>query len=120
MRTVEIKREDVLKTLRTNRVKHEETQGKALKVWAQKLQERLQDTLQALAKGQTPKDVYDMVSDIERPTDVLQAYDDAIAMLEMDVRATITLTADEFKCYVQDRWDWKRDWLTSNSKYIGS
>lgn len=119
MRNVEIKREDVLAKLRENRKRHEGDQAKAVKVWSAKIKERLEGILVELTKGKTPQDIRDLVQDLEKPTDVLQAYDDAVAMIEMDVRPTIILTADEFRCYMQDRWSWKQTWSTSNSKYLG-
>lgn len=119
MRNVEIKREDVLAKLYENRKTHEHDQSKALKVWSGKIKDRLESILTQLTKGETPQDVRDLVRDLEKPTDVLQAYDDAISMIEMDIRPTITLTAEEFKCYIQDRWSWKQNWSASNSKYLG-
>ncbi len=39
-------------------------------------------------------------------------------MLYLSVDDNIELMVEEFKNYVQDDWDWKTRWMSSNSGYM--
>lgn len=51
------------------------------------------------------------------PVDYRSAYDTTIAMLEWSTDDNITLAADEFRQFVQDQWDWKDGFISSNAAY---
>lgn len=57
--------------------------------------------------------------DLPVPQNYSDAYEAAIAMAEWDTRETLELTFAEFNCFVRDKWDWKEDFVTVNSMYLG-
>jgi len=54
------------------------------------------------------------------PRCYVKSYDLAMAMLEMSVDETISLSEQDFRRYVQDEWEWKDDFYLSNSSYSSS
>jgi hypothetical protein len=44
-------------------------------------------------------------------------YDAIIGLIEMAVEDNIPLTDDDYRSYVLDDWDWKRQFITSNAYY---
>lgn len=120
MRNVMIKKDQLLERLKANRKQQESKQAEALTNWQAQLTGRIAQIGTDIAKGKFPKDVMQLISDLQRPQDVLKLYDDAIEMVELDTRPELELTAQEFKHFWQDDWDWKRNWTASNSKYLSS
>lgn len=55
--------------------------------------------------------------DMPVPKNYSEAYDDAIAMMVMDVRDHIELKFSEFKCFIQDKWNWKADFENISKMY---
>lgn len=55
---------------------------------------------------------------LEAPQDHTADYDRSIQMLEMSVDAQILVDEREFQNYVQDIWQWSRDWAVSNMRYV--
>lgn len=54
------------------------------------------------------------------PRCYVDAYDQAIEMLEWDQRDQIELTAKEFRCFVMDRWDWMDDFRNVAISYTSN
>lgn len=52
------------------------------------------------------------------PEDHTVDYDRSIQMLEMSVDKEIAVDEREFQNYVQDIWQWSRDWAVSNMRYV--
>ena len=119
MKTIQISKQTVLAALRRNRQEHKKKQEEALKMWTHQIRNRLQDWIHAIDDGNLPKDEHEITKDLEKPSDTLQHYDDAIEMLDFEERGVIELTEGEFKQYMQDRWNWKENWSFANSKYLG-
>lgn len=53
------------------------------------------------------------------PQDHREDYGRAIRMLEMSVDENVQITHDDFARFVDDDWDWRAGWTTSNAKYLG-
>lgn len=119
MRTTVIEKEKLLLKLHENRKLQEGKQATALKNWQTQLTGRIEQIGKDIAAGKFPFDVAQLISDLQRPQDVLKLYDDVIEMVEIDTRKELELTAQEFKHFWQDEWDWKRTWSASNTKYLG-
>jgi hypothetical protein len=57
------------------------------------------------------------ILNLPKPVDKAEEYDRAIEMLEMSVDEKITITSQEFRNYVKDKWDWTDQMLLSNTRY---
>jgi hypothetical protein len=119
MREIKVDKEKTVAILIENREKHFVAQKKAMDGWKKQVVERLRATQTKIRNDEDIDDIGIIFSDLAKPVNVLQEYDDAIEMFEMDTRDEITLTEEEFKQFIKDRWVWKANWSHSNSKYFG-
>lgn len=123
MREVKVKREDLLKKVKENRVTH-------IKEYREAVEGYKSAAIAELAKGmiQLKKQVDDLETgemirlstvsfNLAVPQDHTKDYDQVIAMLEMSVDDTLTIRSDEFACFVMDDWDWKQDFLNTSMLY---
>jgi hypothetical protein len=113
MQDVTVKRTELLEKLLENRRAHREVFEDALEGYRKMMIEHLEGLLEEARQG---KRINHMIQ-LAQPMDQTGEYDQAIKMLEMSVDDEIELTSREFGCYVMDRWDWKRQFSTSNSSY---
>lgn len=118
MKSVKIKKDELLGVIQANRVKHSadflEAQDKYRVVCIQKLTERIQK----IQDSKLDEDV-DMNFSVITPTNKTDEYDRVIKMLEMSTEDVVELTSHEFDCYVRDNWDWSDMAKFSNSTYTG-
>ena len=55
--------------------------------------------------------------DLPIPRCYADEYDTAIQIANWDVNDTMVLTGAEFRCFVEDKWDWKDDFEATISNY---
>jgi hypothetical protein len=113
MKTVTVKKSELLQKVLTNRDGHRAQFEKAWQGYRDECVKLLIDNLDALKA-----DKMHVVRFFEQPPDDHTSdYNRVIAMLGMSVDENIELTQQEFQNYVQDDWDWKERWAASNMKY---
>ncbi len=103
MRTVTVKKDQLITVVEENRAKHAAAFEKAQKDYRVALVGLIEDKLKEAKKG----DDVDHEIDIVQPTENLKDYDLVLSMLKMSVDATVELTANEFAQYAKDEWHWK-------------
>ena len=54
------------------------------------------------------------------PTNHLKEYDRIIRMIEMHTSPEIEISQNDFARYVEDDWEWKRQWALQNVAYSES
>ena len=118
MNQVKVKKDELLEILRKNRAEHRAIFLKAQEKYREVVIKELDAQLKA-ARGSKPF-VLAKIVQLVQPKDYTAQYDRAIQMLEMSVDDTIIITAVEFQNYVQDIWNWSREWAFSNSSYVKS
>lgn len=121
MNDVRMPRQKVLDIMRKNRDQHVEMYNTAFSKWKQDYAQQIQDEADRI-NGMTlddwdGKDTFYMTD--PRPHSYEDQYTEAIQMLEHDSRNEIVLSRSDYRRYVQDNWDWKENFMTSNSKYLG-
>ena len=52
------------------------------------------------------------------PKNQTSDYDDIIGMLEWSTDETVELNQEQYKNYIDDKWDWYGHWSLSNSNYL--
>lgn len=118
MNSVKVKKSDLLDILKQNKAEHKgiflKAQEKFREVAIKELDRQL-----AAARENKPF-VLERITRLVAPKDYTGVYEQAIKMLEMSVEDVIEITSQEFQNFVQDRWDWSRDWAFSNSRYTRS
>ena len=55
--------------------------------------------------------------ELKTPQCFSEQYDTAISMFEWEVNATVEITHAEFKCFVEDKWDWTDGFMTISAMY---
>jgi hypothetical protein len=121
LREVRVSKVKLLKQLKENRSKHYEEHEAAIAGWKEKLSE-LADLLQGLIRHEKAdwgivEETYEELIDLEKPQNYLDSYDDTIALVEASLDDAFVLTQSDFKSYWLDKWSWKADFSTSNSRY---
>lgn len=113
----------VIETLTKNRDTHKIAYQDNVTNWLKSVLEKSCDLEKAIkkpAKEVNVKDVRVSMEEIHKltpPTHFLPAYDRAIEMLNLSLDENIQMNADQYKEYMKDEWDWKKQWQYSNSKY---
>lgn len=114
MKTVTVKREELLNVVRSNRERHREIFLRAQEEFRKRAVEELEKRLADARNGKHFDQHLGMIEPVDRTDD----YDRIISMLEMTVNHEIDLTQDEYAAYVMDDWSWKRQWVHANSSYV--
>ena len=115
MKQVRVLKSKLLSILKKNRTDHREVFLQAQKTFRVVAIKALDEQLKAARKGR-PFVLASLVR-LEPPEDHTVDYDRSIEMLEMSVDTEITVDEREFQNYVQDKWQWSRDWAANNMRY---
>jgi hypothetical protein len=116
MKQVRVNKDQLLTILKKNRLEHREVFLQAQKTFRVVAIKALDEQLKAARKGR-PFELA-RLSLFTAPEDHTVDYDRSIQMLEMAVDKEIVVDEREFQNYVQDVWNWSRDWATSNMRYV--
>lgn len=113
MNSINVKKIDLLTTLRENREKHRTIFLEATEGYREAAIKELDAMLEDAKAGRKIRRSLTLVE----PQDQTRDYDRAIRMLEMSQDDVIELEEHDFAQYVLDDWAWKRQFLLSNSAY---
>ncbi len=116
MRTVTVKKEDLLKILKENRDNHRAIFEEAQKNYRERAIEELDRRLRDAEEGRR----IDVAIYLPAPEDHTKDYDRVIRMVEMSIEDNVELTNQEFAQYVQDDWSWRRAWVANTASYTAS
>lgn len=106
-------RTDVLAKIEQNRDGHAEIVKEARAGFIDKAKKVLAEKLGLLKEGKLTS----LIIDLAPPQDYTSEYNTVIQMLSMHTEKTITLSAEEVRMFIEDKWDWTEHFLTSNSYY---
>ena|SRR5215469_4211940 len=113
LKTVTVKKDRLLATLKENRSKHKDLYLKAEEGYRRSVVEQLNNQLDLVKSG---KPIRNYIS-FDPPEDHTSDYDTAIEMLEWSVSQEVQIDMTEFQCYVLDKWPWFEVTLTKNTRY---
>jgi hypothetical protein len=114
MSGVTVKRMELLQVLMANREAHREVFLEAQEGYRE---EAIKEIDRMLEDARKTKIVRRSITLIE-PQDHTKDYDRAIRMLEMCVQENVFISESEFAMFVQDDWDWKKQFVGSTSNYL--
>jgi hypothetical protein len=113
MKTVKIKRDELLAKVKENRAKHEEAYKQAQTVFREEAIAKIKSMLKAAqGTGEIP-----LYVGLTEPEEHLEDYDQVITMLEMSVDEVIELENGLFAQYVMDKWAWARAFASNTVGY---
>lgn len=109
MEKITVNKDELLEQLRQNRQDHRQVFEEALDGFKRETIEELEAMLTRLRAGHT-RSVH-----LSKPVpqDHTGDYNRAIAMIEMSIGDTVTLSEDDFAQYVMDDWGWQRQFLSN-------
>lgn len=116
MKSIKVEKAVLLKKLIENKQKHKELVEKAQIGFKKVVKETLEKLLQNVEKNKPIdfKELYNLTQPMNKTTE----YEQAIEMLNMSIDDIVEITDQEFRCFVQDKWDWADQAFLSNSRYI--
>ena len=112
MESVKVNKLELLKIVRENKEKHIKEYNEAVNDFKLAVIKICNENMEIVESGKL--DVKFMPA---KPTSYEANYARAIRMLEMSVDDTVELDQYEFAKLVQDEWEWKQAFSTSNSAY---
>jgi hypothetical protein len=140
-RRVVVSKTRLIETLNNNREKHIAEYQEALTNYKTTLKEKFEELfiktaadlsknyqeilakIEAIEEGTAPKDtsyIYLLNGAslrMDMPISHESEYNDIITMAEYDERETLELSFAEFRCFIQDEWDWKNEFDEVTSFY---
>jgi len=108
-----IEKDKLLVKLKDNRDNHRSMYLEARAGYIQKAKEKIIEKLNSLEEGKVERLIFGLTV----PEDKTSIYDQVIGMLEWTEEKVISLTAEEFRNFVLDEWDWLGSWITANQGY---
>lgn len=116
MENVKVEKQKLIDVMKKNRSLHRECFLKAQEGFRKAIIKALDKRLKLARKGKR----VNMIINLPEPTDQTADYDRVIRMLSMSVDKVIELSEQEFSCYVQDNWQWKRQFISASSNYMNT
>ena len=113
MKEIRVKKAELLEILKTNRDKHRAIFEEAIQGFRVAAIAALETEIFRIKQNKLER----VSLSVPAPSDHTRDYDRIIQMLEMDMDDEVILGEQAFQYYVQDDWDWKRDFLCANSSY---
>lgn len=117
MKSVTVRKADLLETLRKNREAHLAIYLEALEGYYKEAFKLLQDQYEELLDAHTKKRLVAIAVYLGQPQNHTKDYDAAIAMLEWSTDETVEVEQKSFRAYVLDEWDWRGNFLMANAQY---
>jgi hypothetical protein len=117
MKSVAVKRDELLTILRTNLVTHVADYNKACEDYKATAVKELKELLKDAKKAEMGEEIELHVA-LAKPTSYADSYKLTIRMLEMATTEIVELSAQEFDSYVQDNWGWKQHFNAVNTSYM--
>lgn len=113
MDQVKVKKADLIVIMRENLAGHQAIFDEAVVGYQKAAEKILEKHLARVKKGSLAR-VY---IDIPVPVNHTREYDRAIAMLGMSVEDEVTISQRDFASFAMDDWQWKREFIETNSAY---
>jgi hypothetical protein len=115
-RTSLVLKDHLLKKIKENRANHRAEFLAAQTVYRQRVIEELDKRLDDARNGRT----ISLVFSLPTPQDYTESYDTAIAMLEWEQGDKVEISEDDFRRYVENKWEWARAFAANTSIYTTS
>jgi hypothetical protein len=116
MKPITVSKVWLITKMAENRDNHREVFEAALDGYRDEATRILENKIKALAAGKNP----DIRILLDRPTDHTRDYNRVIGMLEAHTGDTIELDEQTYAQYVDDDWQWKRQWAQTSNTYAGA
>lgn len=113
MKSVKVKKDELLEVVSHNREGHRETFQQALEGYKAKVRAELEDYLRKIEDGM----ILAVRIALPKPEEHLDDYDRALTMIRMSVDDVIELNESDFASLVMDDWGWKGQFEATSVYY---
>jgi len=124
VKTVQVQKSRLQEALTKNLETHKSEFQEALEGYYDAQNKAIRDLNEATSQGRGNSKkihaLYQEFRDLERPVDHSKDYEQAISLMDFEVRDIIELSINDFECWVHDNWTWKGRFQQSFSKYSPS
>lgn len=107
-----VEKNEIMRVIEKNRESHRTIFKEAIEGYRKKALEVLQQHIKEIEAGK----FFTYIS-MTQPEDHTRDYDRVLDMLKRHQDSEISLSEPDYAMYVLDDWQWKRQFLTSNSQY---
>ena len=114
----EVEKAFLIAKIMGNFKKHEEDFSAARKGFFMETQEQIEALQKDMEENPDSFKIPKSLIKLSRPKSHAKTYQRAIDMLTANVNDTIELTGDQYAAFVDDDWEWRKQWDVSNSDYI--
>jgi len=123
--TVKVTKEDILATLKANRIKHLQMYQEALDGYLVDLEKTLKEHHRLVRRAKKTRAEasaadygnLDVRINTTKPTCQAKAYDVMIRMFERDQSKVVELSTDDYTQIMEDEFHWTRGWLEGASRF---
>lgn len=113
MFTIKVKKNDLIAIIEKNRDEHRGIFEQALIGYRAFVAQKLEEKIERLKEGKTIEESFRFIV----PQDHTDDYNRVIDMLKMDLNEEVELLETQYRCYVDNDWDWVRNFAVTNSGY---
>jgi len=114
IRSIVVDKKDLLNSLRKNRDIHKQEYQEMQATYKIEVIKELKNLIKR-AKNDNIQTRINLVA----PSDYTETYDEVIGMLEMSIESNLTISADEYRKYVMNKWSWSENFDMLKTTYIG-
>lgn len=111
--TLSFSREKLLTALRLNKAKHASDHKAAVQAYRERASEGMKKQLSNITLGKE----FTLNFQLIEPKSYEESYDDAISMIEFCQDESIKLDQDQYKKFVQDKWEWQQTFGMTKTLY---
>lgn len=117
--TVTVSTEELLNKLESNRENHLSNYQEAMRVWRRRCISELSAKLKSFETENVDElRKLDTTFGLRKPKSYVEAYDQAIGMLNMHEPTDITIDVDTYAAFVDDKWEWRHEYGASTMAYL--
>lgn len=100
MKDITVEKTELIGKLKANLAQHEEDYCDAYEAWKKAATEYHEQRIIEIRDDLKPAST----SEPQKPSNYASSYQQALEMLQMEVRDVVTINENEFRQYVQDQW----------------
>ena len=113
MEAITVDKSQLIGKITNNRKDHRKIFEEAVEGYKKESIRLLEEHIRNIKNG----DLIEIFVRLPRPEDHTSDYDRVLEMLNMHIGDEIEIDEASFASYVMDDWDWKRQFLSTNSAY---
>ena len=117
MKSINVKRTELIYKVEENRAKHIAEFDKAFAAWRKEQAAKISVAIIQLDNAPVDFNLYNYA--LQQPTSHVAEYDRALEMLHMSVDDVIAIDNAEFRQLACDEWQWQQNFKAITASYIG-